>query len=267
MPVVHLTAKMRPPYALFGEHEYAAWFWERVREGFSDVLAHCVMPNHPHVLADVKDPEAARDRFARTCGHLQRMAGVRDLWEPVPPAQVVVGRQKLLRSLRYVALNPPRAGLCGCPLEWLWSTHRELVGAVADRVVPPRRLEDVLGWTGPGFAEWFHRYGSSDPAVRVDGTAMPRPAPPRVIPTVPLDSIVRAAAVATRSRPAEVLHRGPARKLFIALARHQGWTDSALVGGACGLAPNGVRKAWRQDPPTALQAAALCLGDERLRDR
>ena len=264
MPVVHLTARMRRPHALFWEHDHASWFWERVREAYPGVLGLCLMPNHPHLLADVVDPGAARDGFARTCGHLQRRVGLHDLWESVPGAEVIAGRQKLMRSLRYLALNPPRARLCDCPLEWLWSTHRDLVGAAAQPLVRPEVVARLTGIRRARSAEWLHAYCSSDPAVRVEGTGFPTAALRQALPSFALEAVAAAAAVASRSGRADIARRGLPRTLFVQLSRHQGWTDAALVGRACGVAPNGIRKAWRQPPHPGLPAATKCLADHHL---
>ena len=264
VPVVHLTAKMRPPHALFWAFDHASWFWERVREGYPGVLGLCLMPNHPHLLAEVDDPELARAGFARTCGHLQRRVGVRDLWEPVPRAEVIVGRQKLLRSIRYVALNPPRAQLCGGPLEWLWSTHRDVVGAVARPMVRPAVIARITGVRRARSAEWLHAYCSSDPTVRVEGTPFPTPAAAAARPESSLGQILRAAAVACRADAECVRSRGMLRRTFIDLARHQGWNDARRVAEVCGVRPGAVRKQWESLPGPELEAAALCLGDPRL---
>jgi hypothetical protein len=37
----------------------------------------------------------------------------------------------LLATLRYIALNPVRAGLCGRPAEWRWSSYPAAIGWAA----------------------------------------------------------------------------------------------------------------------------------------
>lgn len=264
MPVVHLTAKMRPPHALFWEFDHASWFWERMREGYPGVLGLCLMPDHPHLLADVEDPEAARARFVRTCGHLQRRAGVPNLWEPVPRAEVIIGRQKLIRSVRYLALNPPRKNLCGDPLEWWWSTHRDVVGAVARPLVTAGKVARITRVWRARSAKWLHGYCSGDPSVRVEGTAFPQAAVFEGVASHPLAELAAAAIMATRSDPRRLDTRGEHRTLFVWLARAFGWNDAVVVGRVCGLSANAVRRAWRGRAPTGLDAATLCLGDARL---
>lgn len=265
MPVVHLTARMRRPHQLFLDPGHAGWFWQKVATCFPGLLAATQMPNHPHVCADVDDVGRARAKFGRICGHLARRAGIPELWEPIPPAESLLEPGKILRTVRYVALNPCRSRLVSDPLRWLWSTHRDVVGAIAEPVVDVSRLRDTIQFRGGDFVEWLHRYVSSDPSVRVDGTPLPRAAPVRVIPEVPLGAIARAAAFATRTPLSALRRRGPARQLFFALAAHQGWRDTDMLAQVTGLTPNAIRRAReRPIPAHHLRAATLVLNDPRL---
>jgi hypothetical protein len=60
--------------------------------------------------------------------------------------------------------------------------------------------------------------------------------------------------------------RDPAvRRLFVALALHQGWTDLATLAAFLGVSPRTVRRDRAIGVVEEhLDAAALCLGDERL---
>lgn len=265
MPWMHVTARTVRPHAPLCEPEHAGWLWEQLRECFPRSLAAVLMPNHPHVLAHVEDPEGDRVRLARVLGHFARRVGVRrGLFEPVPPFQVVEGRDKLWRMCRYLALNPCRADLCDDPLRWLWGTSRDVVGASTDPWVSAMDLACELNRCPDRLATDFHRYVSSDPAVAVCGTPCPVPASPQRLPIVGLHRIVLAAAAATRSPTSAIMHPSPTRRLFVQLARHQGWRDTSALAALCHVDRRSINRLAQHPDPHLLRAGALCLGDARL---
>jgi hypothetical protein len=191
---------------------------------------------------------------------------------PLGEPGVVAGRQHLARQVRYVHLNPCRAGLVRDPLAWPWSTHRGVVGAEVDPWVTADRLAAVFDRGTRGFAEWFHGYVSGDPAAAPEGTAFPTRIAAQQYPTANLADIARAA----RSACAWLTERD-AMCAAMMLARHQGWTDAKLVAAAVGVHPQTVRRIWRNGKQSAtrgtprvrritdyLAAGSLCLGDPRL---
>jgi hypothetical protein len=150
------------------------------------------------------------------------------------------------------------------PLVWPWSTHRDVVGAIADPWVQPERLARALGEPVHGFAAAHHRYVTLDRASAPNGTPLPVAARPAQAPHHALPDFARAAASALRAMPSDIQKRGPVRHLFVQLAITTGWNDP----GALALATRASRTTiWRlsttQSP--ALRAGLLCLGDRRLR--
>jgi REP element-mobilizing transposase RayT len=144
--------------------------WQILREAFpSRVAAAVLMPNHLHCIAAPADPEEAQARLRRIFAQVRWGA-----FERVPDSVPVPDSHHLLRQVRYVLLNPCRAGLCSDPLAWEWSTYRDLLGWVAE---PWTRLSDLQRWVGRSHCstlEAFHRYVSSDPSAHVQGTPFPR---------------------------------------------------------------------------------------------
>jgi putative transposase len=52
----------------------------------------------------------------------------------------------LMELARYLALNPVRAGLCGRPEDWEWSSYRAMLGlAPAERFLDPAFLLSQFG--------------------------------------------------------------------------------------------------------------------------
>lgn len=264
---IHLTARPTHLPVRLTQHEVASWLWPRLRRAFPLALACVLMPGHPHLVTPVDDTHDGWRRFKNVISGLRRSSnpGALIRWEPLPPPDVLGDRPKTRRMSRYVTLNPSRARLVEDPLQWPWSTHRDVMGATVDPWVEAERLAGALGFDPRGFAEDFHRYVSSAPSVCVAGTPPPQPATPTPIALQPLHELLAAAASATRCCPADVRRRGPTRELFLALALRHGWDDSRRLAELCGVAPRTIRWRRRHLSGTGLQVAQLCLGDARLR--
>lgn len=262
MPLIHLVAHVRTTGPNLWEFDLAVRLWSGLRRAFPMALGACLMPDHVHLVGDEPAPQEAQKRFRRALAGFAW--GIGPVWEPIPEPKIIRGPDKLRRDLRYVALNPIRKRLSADPMECLWSTHRDLLGAVADPWVPLDRLDPHLGWLARDLRRSWHGYVSKDHEVAMDGTPLPQPEPPHDVPTRSLDDIARAAAAATRAPTSAVTRRGPTRKLFFALARQQGWTRARTLADFCRVTASAVRAARIDIPREALAAASLCLGDDRL---
>jgi len=129
------------------------------------------MPDHPHVLAPVEDPERD-ERLLRLLQHHTRRFGGPG-WVLADVERPIRDPGKIARNVRYIALNPCRARLVDDPLRWLFSTFRDIVGASADPWVTPSRLADALGRPRVGFARRHHAYVTGDPTVAPAARRMP----------------------------------------------------------------------------------------------
>ncbi len=102
-------------------------------------LTYCLMPNHYHLVLRTEKPNLSRgmrhvngvyaQRFNRRhgrCGHLfQGRFG----------ATLVESGEHILELIRYVVLNPVRAGLVGRADQWRWSGHAEVLGLAPELLV------------------------------------------------------------------------------------------------------------------------------------
>jgi hypothetical protein len=260
------VAHLRPTGAFLAQSEPAAWLWRKLRELSPLALAVVLMPTHLHLL--VPDRSLSLDRFRRLLVAFGARFRLHSPWLPIGPPRSYPTRDKVLRQIRYIHLNPCRPSRIGTadvrlvadPLLWEWSTHRDLVGAVADPWVTPARL----GPLARPDAGWWHGYVSSDPSVHVQGTPRPEPASACTVPTVPLDRILRAAAAATRSGSDGVRRRGACRNAFFDLAFDQGWTRSGQLAEIAGTTTEAVRARKGRSDASLLAVSRLCLGDDRL---
>lgn len=97
--------------------------------------AYCWMPNHVHLAIQVSDPPLGRimhllaSRYARLKQKMVPTTG--HLFERRYRAKVVAADQYLLTLVRYIHLNPVRAGLAADPTGYQWSSHRAYLGTVS----------------------------------------------------------------------------------------------------------------------------------------
>jgi REP element-mobilizing transposase RayT len=118
------------------------------------VIAYCWMTNHIHLVVRV-DLQPLGDlmqilgsRYAR---YLQRRCGTTGhLFERRYHSVLLIRQEQVLHVVRYVHLNPVRAGMVSAPGDYPWSSHRCYVGAVD---VPWIHPDAVLGPLAPGSAE------------------------------------------------------------------------------------------------------------------
>jgi hypothetical protein len=266
-PWIHLTATVSPGLPDLTREDVGAWTWAGMREAFPTAIAAVIMPDHPHLIVPNRDARADEQRLRRLLGQLRRRFGGFGTASRVPPAAPIRTGKVLSRQVRYVALNPCRDGLAKCPLEWQWSTHRDVIGATVDPWVTDVRLADALGYRVDGFAVRHHDYVSGDPDASVAGTPFPCAATTARIASVPLRAVAEATMSALRVPFARLQQRGFARALFVALAIDQGWDQTAKLAEACACGEQAIRRLAKDVDEAALRAARLCLGDDRLRRR
>ncbi len=109
------------------------------------VLAYCLMTNHVHLVAVPEREESLARTFGRTHNEYARWMHVRErqvghLWQnrfySCPLEQ-----RRLRDALRYVELNPVRAGLVQEAWEWRWSSAEAHL-----RNIEPLGFLDMAWW-------------------------------------------------------------------------------------------------------------------------
>ncbi len=263
---LHLAAQTRMD-AVFTDPTIARWTWNaigRLPGAFFAIL----MPTHPHLVVRTTNRTRLMRYFRRLLGHITHLAGGRRhrFWEPVGFPRDVTEPKKLWSSLRYSARNECTAGFADDPLEAVYSSYRDILGGSVTSLVGPERLARALGWGRRDFAERFHKSVTTC-NDHPHGTSLPEPAEPSDIPARPLQEIATAAAVATRGRLADLRTRSRTRKVFVGLARHQGWRDTDKLAQICGVSGRAIQMLTRMVTPADVGVAALCLGDTRLTAR
>jgi putative transposase len=113
-----------------------------------EIWAYCLMPNHIHAIV----VPGAEESLSRFFAPLHRQYALRTnkrhewrghLWQE-RFYSVVMDEPHTLAAMRYVELNPVRAGLCKSPQQWPWSSARGNVGLAIDSLVDRSRTRDVV---------------------------------------------------------------------------------------------------------------------------
>ena len=93
------------------------------------IHAYVWMTNHVHLLATPESDhsiskvfQSVGRRYVQYFNSTYRRSGT--LWEGRYRATVVNSEQYLLTLMRYIELNPVRAGMVGYPGDYLWSSYR-----------------------------------------------------------------------------------------------------------------------------------------------
>jgi putative transposase len=134
-------------------------------------LSYCLMTNHVHLVLRTPQPNLARGmqrmKSSYAQAHGRRNGTHGHLFGGRYGAVLVQRDSHLLEVLRYVALNPVRAGLCDRPDEWRWSAHAALAGRAAPlTVLAADEAHELFGGAG-AYAEFV----SAASAERYDGGA------------------------------------------------------------------------------------------------
>jgi len=99
----------------------------------ADIWAYCLMPNHVHLVVVPEYEQSLAKLFGITHHrYAKRVNEAHDwrghLWQ-ARFHSFVMDETHVLAAVRYVELNPVRAGLCAHPQDWPWSSvHAHLRG-------------------------------------------------------------------------------------------------------------------------------------------
>lgn len=131
-----MTARAPFGRVLFVDDEdrltYAALLTGEVERSRWEVLSHCQMTNHVHLLIRTPDPnlgsgmKTLHERFANHVNRRHRQYG--HVFGSRFANRLVLDDAHFEACLRYIARNPVEAGMCATAADWHWSAHRELLG-------------------------------------------------------------------------------------------------------------------------------------------
>jgi len=128
------------------------------------LYAYVLMPNHFHLLVEVRKTPTARlmqallTRYARGFNRRHQRSG--HVFQGRYKAIVCEQDSYLLELVRYIHLNPVRAQLVRRPGQWSWSGHGEYLGKIQRGLIDPGPVQEILG--SPDQYDAFVRAGLKD---------------------------------------------------------------------------------------------------------
>lgn len=124
---------------------YLRWLAEGAEKHGCRVHAYVLMTNHVHILVTPQIPTAISlliqylGRYYAT--YINRTYGkTGSLWEGRHKGCIIDSEQYLLACMRYIELNPVRAGMVDKPSDYEWSSYHANAIGQNDKVVFPHSL-------------------------------------------------------------------------------------------------------------------------------
>ena len=110
------------------------------------IWAYCLMPNHVHMIVMPRDRDGLRALFGDAHRRYTKFINWRygwtgHLWQG-RFGSVAMDEHHLASAVRYVALNPVRAGLVAKPEQWRFSSVHEHLAGKSDGLVDVRPVLD-----------------------------------------------------------------------------------------------------------------------------
>ncbi len=132
----HLTSRGNNGEAIVRDDldclDFMRWLSRIVFEERWRVITYCLMTNHYHLLVRPADTGFARGMQLLNCGHARRMnrkhRRTGHLFRNHYSWRSVESDAHLQEAIRYIVLNPVRAGICKRPEDWPWSSYRACAG-------------------------------------------------------------------------------------------------------------------------------------------
>ena len=133
-----------------GDYElYESLLSEAAQKAGAEIWCYCLMPNHVHIIIVPSDEDGLRRTFAdahrRYTGYMNaRMRTTGHLWQG-RFGSVVMDEEHLAHAVRYVSLNPVRAGLVEQASDWRWSSVKAHLSGRDNELVKVAPVLDRYG--------------------------------------------------------------------------------------------------------------------------
>ena len=122
---------------IFFNEENWGYFIKRLRHccipDLIEIIAYCLMPNHYHILAYLKDDNLSTKimqpftvSYTKAVNRQQDRVG--PVFQGAFKAKLVDKNEYLLYLSRYLHLNPVLAGIADNPATWTFSSYQDYVG-------------------------------------------------------------------------------------------------------------------------------------------
>lgn len=126
----------------FAEARVQVWCW-------------CLMPNHVHLIATPEDEAGLAKAVGLTHLRYTRLINRRESWSGYlwqgRFASFPMDEAYLRQCVRYVGMNPVRAGLVSRAVDWPWSSVRAHLECHSDPLLTPEPVSRLLAEEPQGF--------------------------------------------------------------------------------------------------------------------
>jgi len=148
----HITQRgVRRQKTFFDEADYQAYrnlAVELIDDWPVEFWAYCLMPNHIHAVVVPEHPDSLSKYFAVLHRRYAREINLRNEWQghlwQKRFYSVVMDERHTFASLRYVEMNPVRAGMCKHPRDWRWSSTNGNLGLTKDPLIDRSRTTSII---------------------------------------------------------------------------------------------------------------------------
>ena len=127
-------------------------FCDQAKRSAWTVLAHTQMTTHFHALIRLVEPtlssgfQRMQSLYARRYNRRHDRRGV--VWQKRYHDELIDSDRHLLETIRYIALNAPRAAMCDEPEDWPWCSYGAAIGLRApDPLVDENELLGLFART------------------------------------------------------------------------------------------------------------------------
>lgn len=114
-----------------------------------EIWAYCLMPNHVHLVMTPTTEVGLHLSLAEVHRRYTLFINLRENWRGYlwqgRFASFPMDEKYLYSAVRYVEMNPVRAGLCNMADEWRWSSARAHLNKVDDDLVSVKPMLDRVG--------------------------------------------------------------------------------------------------------------------------
>jgi REP element-mobilizing transposase RayT len=132
----HVTARSNSGADIFRTDTDASVFLALFARAVADqgwrCTAYCLMPSHYHVLLETPRPTLSTGMHWLNATYARLFNSAHDrrghVFQKRFHSEIVSRDAHLLEAMRYIPLNPVRAGLVEEPERWTWSSYRATAG-------------------------------------------------------------------------------------------------------------------------------------------
>jgi putative transposase len=148
----HVTQRgVRRQTTFFDDHDYQTYLSiaAELKEKLAiEVWAYCLMPNHIHSVVVPRENGALSKYFATLHRRYARVTNAKYKWRGHLWQErfysVVMDESHTFSAMRYVELNPVRAGIASLAHEWPWSSARGHLKLARDPIIEGRAAESLV---------------------------------------------------------------------------------------------------------------------------